>query len=79
MNGPEHYKEAEQIVAMAKGRDLPIGAAADIAAVAQVHATLALAAATAEGLVWRAFSQRDGADPDWSPVLSGEAREHLDR
>jgi hypothetical protein len=72
VTGPEHYKAAEQIVATAKGRDLPIGAAADIAAVAQVHATLALAAATAEGLVWKAFTRKDDSDPDWGAVLSGE-------
>ncbi len=43
MDGPQHYEEAERIIATAEGRDLPAGAAAAIAAVALVHATLALA------------------------------------
>lgn len=51
MNGPEHYREAERLAGMAHhftygdGGDPVTGAA--LAAEAQVHATLALAAATA--------------------------------
>lgn len=51
MTGPEHYREAERLVAMAHhwtygdGGDPSVGAA--LATEAQVHATLALAAATA--------------------------------
>jgi hypothetical protein len=54
MTGPEHYSEAERLIAMA--RELPISRdlyvvdqaqGALILADAQVHATLALAAATA--------------------------------
>lgn len=54
MTGPEHYAEAERLLA---GRTLPtneddtktycVPATADDVAAAQVHATLALAAATA--------------------------------
>ncbi|MFJ2568144.1 hypothetical protein ACIO02_35365 [Streptomyces sp. NPDC087568] len=49
--GPEHYREAERLAGMAHrftygdGADPTVGAA--LAAEAQVHATLALAAATA--------------------------------
>ncbi|MEC4616315.1 hypothetical protein [Tsukamurella tyrosinosolvens] len=48
MNGPEHYAEAEQLLAIVdvNGTD-PRDAA--VLAAAQVHATLALAAATALG------------------------------
>lgn len=51
MTGPEHYREAERLARMAHrftygdGADPTVGAA--LAAEAQVHATLALAAATA--------------------------------
>ncbi|MEV5619462.1 MULTISPECIES: hypothetical protein [unclassified Streptomyces] len=42
MTGPEHYREAERLLALADYHDDPARCAA-----AQVHATLALAAATA--------------------------------
>jgi acetyl-CoA carboxylase alpha subunit len=51
MTGPEHYREAERLAGMAHrftygdGADPTVGAA--LAAEAQVHATLALAAVTA--------------------------------
>jgi hypothetical protein len=47
VTGPEHYRKAEQLLAMVE--DLPHGEAAgpELIAEAQVHATLALAAATA--------------------------------
>jgi hypothetical protein len=51
MTGPEHYREAERLAGMAHrftygdGADPVVGAA--LAAEAQVHATLALTAATA--------------------------------
>jgi hypothetical protein len=52
MTGPGHYRKAEELIAkahhylgQAKGQD----SAAIWAAVAQIHATLALAAATALG------------------------------
>ncbi|GAA3717894.1 hypothetical protein [Streptomyces tremellae] len=41
MNGPEHYREAERLLVLADYHDDP-----DRRAAAQVHATLALAAAT---------------------------------
>ncbi|MET9228104.1 hypothetical protein [Lentzea sp. NPDC003310] len=49
MNGPEHYAAAEQFLAAATADDVEPGGAVQTSnlAVAQVHATLALAAATA--------------------------------
>ncbi|MET9815282.1 hypothetical protein [Streptomyces sp. NPDC006355] len=61
MTGPEHYREAERLAGMAHhftygdGADPVAGAA--LAAEAQVHATLALAAATAMQ------AAVDGAEP----------------
>jgi hypothetical protein len=52
MTGPEHFRKAEQLAAKAGeylGRGDGQDTAAVWAAVAQVHATLALAAATATG------------------------------
>jgi hypothetical protein len=49
MTGPEHYRMAETIVASAEDRNMPSDAVEAIAACARVHATLALAAATALG------------------------------
>lgn len=48
MNGPEHYAEAERLLATADASSTPDNAAAFLVSIAQVHATLALAAATAE-------------------------------
>lgn len=52
MTGPEHYQEAERLirvltVAAGGGRVISAAINPNVAAVAQVHATLALAAATA--------------------------------
>lgn len=48
MTGPEHYRAAEQLIEIAKNsQDAPI-ATAQLLAEAQIHATLALAAATAD-------------------------------
>lgn len=48
MTGPEHYAEAQTILSQVKNRDLPAEVIMAHAQIAQVHATLALAAATAE-------------------------------
>lgn len=49
MIGPEHYREAEQLLGVDWGSELaPVALAA-----AQVHATLALAAAQVEAVVAR--------------------------
>jgi hypothetical protein len=49
MNGPEHYREAERLMT---GDDMEI-------AQAQVHATLALAAATVESALSEWFESED--------------------
>jgi hypothetical protein len=52
MTGPDHYRKAEELLAKAHdylGRGEGQDSAAVWAAVAQIHATLALAAATALG------------------------------
>lgn len=82
MTGPEHYKAAERLLQHSKnhtdqgnGADDKIGELA--AAQAQVHATLALAAATIDGACTRTFTA--GMDPvdtyaqddeQWRAVLS---------
>lgn len=48
MNGPQHYVEAERLLALASLGDTDPRDVLTVAA-AQVHATLALAAATAGG------------------------------
>jgi hypothetical protein len=46
MTGPEHYRLAELIIEGTRDKTINADVAAAIAAAAQVHATLALAAAT---------------------------------
>lgn len=48
-SGPDHYRRAEELVALASG-GLAVDLHTAVVAEAQVHATLALAAATAHGL-----------------------------
>lgn len=58
MNGPQHYKEAERLLAYSTGVDGEF--APLIVAQAQVHATLALAAATAnESCTCGLYEQHD--------------------
>ncbi len=47
MTGPEHYKEAERIIQACQTEPLSQADALASATIAQAHATLALAAATA--------------------------------
>ena len=50
MTGPEHYREAERLISTTVEKDGLIGTPhPHVLALAQVHATLALAAATALG------------------------------
>ncbi|MFF1756174.1 hypothetical protein [Streptomyces sp. NPDC058266] len=71
MTGPEHYREAERLAGMAHhftygdGADPVAGHA--LAAEAQVHATLALAAATAMA------APVDGESDSGLPVLDCQA------
>lgn len=79
MNGPEHYTEAEKLLKLAAdgpGRvasrspevpaEVVVGVIANVLAEAQVHATLALAAAAAEAPHVRAAG--DGW-PEWQSAL----------
>ncbi|WP_068922144.1 hypothetical protein [Planobispora rosea] len=47
MTGPEHYREAERLAGIAKSDHYPAQVKEQAARVAQVHATMALVAATA--------------------------------
>ncbi|MEE1812642.1 hypothetical protein [Streptomyces sp. BE133] len=51
MTGPEHYREAEELLTQASRNFLRGDDTTSAVAAAQVHATLALAAATAHGTV----------------------------
>lgn len=67
MTGPEHYLEAARLLADADDADLPLndlGVAhwSLIIARAQVHATLALAAGTADQLLLALTETEDGPD-----------------
>ncbi len=64
MNGAEHYREAERLLHEAGDADLD----APMLARAQVHATLALAAATAANI--RRSGPLTHAAADWTDVLS---------
>jgi hypothetical protein len=73
MTGPEHYKEAEFLLNRASDearKGTPPCAMRMTFKAASVHATLALAAATAEA---RAYA--GDAHPDWLPLLSNEAHQ----
>lgn len=64
MNGPEHYAEAERIIT----HSAKTGATCDIA-IAQVHATLALAAAAATGAVQNWLGDEDRSGRAWTQVI----------
>ena len=74
MTGPEHYKTAEDLIGGIEdhGGDFTPEGRADVIALAQVHATLALAAATATGSEdhprsdwdeWQALASRTALPP----------------
>lgn len=64
MDGPEHYEKAEELVDLANRRRLPGRVRRQLCAQAQVHATLALVAISAES------NDPDGLNvPDWSRVI----------
>ena len=73
MTGPEHFKEAERLInAVTKpgallpaSRVLQPGDHGDTLALAQVHATLANAAATADALTLPSLSGDDAKYDDW--------------
>ncbi len=80
MTGPEHYRESERIDSLigelptsssTEDAAIVIAAAMALAARAQVHATLALAAATAEPIAQAYDSDYDTTIPRaWSEAVS---------
>jgi len=75
MTGPEHYRAAETYLTRAENhltedpRDMEIAKVS--MGIAQVHATLALAAATAEPIVQAYNGREDVSVPQaWSVVIS---------
>jgi hypothetical protein len=68
MTGPEHYREAEQLLGARRSGESAEDAASRLAE-AQIHATLALAAATA-----LAQSGHGDAQRAWQAVLAGGRR-----
>lgn len=69
MTGPEHYRRAEQLEAQAAEDEGP--SAPRLVARAQVHATLALAAATAAGV----YDIRGRGETAWHAVGGSPAPE----
>lgn len=69
MNGPAHYAEAERLAASAKDRDLPADAVRAVADLAQVHATLALTAATALGGITLTLPQGSDLAAGWNGAI----------
>lgn len=67
MTGSEHYREAERLLSEAGGGREPEAPSTYLAA-AQVHATLALAAAVVAG-VSMTYEERD----QWQAVVAGDA------
>lgn len=76
MTGPEHYARAEELLAATMRRGVFSEGSEPIVAVAQVHATLALAAATALGLRGETANTYGGmSTPEsdrWAAVLGSE-------
>jgi hypothetical protein len=70
MNGPDHYAEAERLIRRCEREFLPREKAATLLEGAQVHATLAVAAATAEAGV-APISM--GPRPDWRHVVEAKS------
>lgn len=71
MTGPEHYREAERLLGLVAQEGTPVPLSNAYTAHAQVHATLALAAATIEPAVSRWNGSEDDATiKAWSTTVS---------
>jgi len=69
MSGPAHYRESERL--LGRAAELEAGPCALTIAEAQVHATLALAAATAYPAVRDHWAAADSGTPrEWAEVAS---------
>lgn len=64
MTGPEHYREAERLLDIATNDNWSREARTEAVPLAQVHATLALAAATALLGAFSAACLEDGIEDD---------------
>jgi hypothetical protein len=73
VTGPEHYAEAEAILAQVKDRDVPAEVAQTYAAVAQVHAGLAIGAALALQTAFGAGQLGPGSVQQWADLLFAPA------
>lgn len=68
MNGPQHFREAEKLLEQS-AKD-PLGSEGRYyLAAAQVHATLALAAATAQPSAVRYYGDENRSDRAWAQVI----------
>jgi hypothetical protein len=75
MTGPEHYREAERMLASARNYDgQPSTHHVQFGQLAQVHAALALAAATAMS-TWTETGMPQPDRMDWWRAASGEPAE----
>ncbi|MEV5129240.1 hypothetical protein AB0K87_01755 [Streptomyces sp. NPDC053705] len=72
MTGPEHYREAEALLASASGNFLRGEDTSSALAAAQVHATLALAAVTVHHMVATSGNDREG----WSKAIHDPAEDY---
>ena len=76
MSGPGHYRESERLLASTQDSDGEVAsddvtlAISNTLAAAQVHATLALAAATAYPAVREYWGGDTGTAREWSEVAS---------
>lgn len=66
-SGPEHYAKAEEL--LGSWRDFELDDPAETLAAAQVHATLALAAATASRTIQ---DYESGSGMDWKQIQGGQ-------
>jgi len=72
-SGPKHYREAEQLIDLAGEYEVdgdPTARATSCYRAAQVHATLALAAATAYPAVRDYWGDEDDTCREWAGVAS---------
>lgn len=69
MTGPEHYREAEFMLAQVEGHSISVADGMAYLAAAQVHATLALAAAEALATTATQPPHLTDAGADWREVL----------
>lgn len=70
MNGPDHYREAEGLVSEARQYNTNEALYAGLIAEAQVHATLALAAATAYGAVRDYYGDEGHDSREWASATA---------